>query len=152
MGVTVPEIISAVKCRTRSTRPDKSAASRPGGQEFTYTVRAQGRLVTARSSADRVRANPDGSVVRLKDVARIELGAQTITSPAVSTASPRRSGLLSTARLQRRTTADAVDKKHGRIEKSFPPDIDYDVPLDTTKSVTEGIQEIVETLLKRWGW
>ena len=49
----------------------------PPGQEFTYTVRAQGRLIEAEEFGDIiVRANPDGSLVRLRDVARIELGAQ----------------------------------------------------------------------------
>ena len=55
------------------------AASRfPTGQQFTYNVRAQGRLVSPEEFGDIiVRANPDGSMLRLKDVARIELGAQT---------------------------------------------------------------------------
>ena len=49
----------------------------PRGQEFTYTVRAQGRLLTAEQFGDIVvRANSDGSIVRMKDVARVELGAQ----------------------------------------------------------------------------
>ena len=50
----------------------------PKGQEFTYTVRAQGRLQSEEEFGNIVlRANPDGSIVRVKDVARIELGAQT---------------------------------------------------------------------------
>ena len=50
----------------------------PAGQEFTYTVRAQGRLLTPEEFGNIIlRANPDGSTLRLKDVARIELGAQT---------------------------------------------------------------------------
>ena len=78
LGITVPESSTPCRNRTRSTRPGRSAASpSPQGQEFTYTVRAQGRLVSPEEFGDIVvRANPDGSIVRLKDVARIELGAQ----------------------------------------------------------------------------
>ena len=66
------------RSKTRSTRPVRSASEpSPAGQEFTYTVQAQGRLVSAEEFGRIVlRANSDGSIVRLKDVARIELGAQ----------------------------------------------------------------------------
>jgi HAE1 family hydrophobic/amphiphilic exporter-1 len=61
----------------------------PPGQEFTYTVRAQGRLMSAADFGDIIlRANPDGSLVRLKDVGRIELGAQSYTQQATTNGAP----------------------------------------------------------------
>ena len=79
LGITVPDIVSAVqKQNTVNPAGQIGAEPAPPGQEFTYTVRAQGRLVSPEEFGGIVvRANPDGSIVRLSDVARIELGAQT---------------------------------------------------------------------------
>src|SRR4249919_2008156 len=78
LGLTIPEIINAVNAQN-AVNPAGTVGGEPvpKGQEFTYAVRAQGRLQTAEEFGDVVvRANPDGSMVRLKDVGRIELGAQ----------------------------------------------------------------------------
>src|SRR6185369_5763130 len=78
LNITVPEIISAVTSQN-TVNPAGKIAGRPTppGQQFTYTVRAQGRLTTEQEFGDIViRATPNGSIVRLRDVARIELGAQ----------------------------------------------------------------------------
>src|SRR6202165_5858750 len=79
LAVTVPDIISAVQ-KQNTVNPAGQIGSEPSpnGQKFTYTVRAQGRLQTPEEFGDIVvRANPDGSLPRVKDIARIELGAQT---------------------------------------------------------------------------
>ena len=79
LNITVPEIINAIK-QQNTVNPAGQIGGEPvpAGQEFTYAVRAQGRLETPEEFGQIVlRANPDGSIVRLKDVARIELGAQT---------------------------------------------------------------------------
>src|SRR5271169_2656794 len=78
LNVTVPEIIDAVNSQN-TVNPAGKLAGRPSppGQEFTYTVRAQGRLASEEEFGNIVlRATPGGSIVRLKDVARLELGAQ----------------------------------------------------------------------------
>src|SRR6266404_3908820 len=78
LNITVPEIISAVNSQN-AVNPAGRIGGRPvpPGQEFTYTVRARGRLLTEQEFGEIVlRAGQDGSIVRLKDVARIELGAQ----------------------------------------------------------------------------
>ena len=79
LGITVPDIISAVqKQNTVNPAGQVGGEPIPSGQKFTYTVRAQGRLQTPEEFGEIVvRANPDGSFVRVKDIARIELGAQT---------------------------------------------------------------------------
>ena len=79
LGITVPDIVNAVQ-KQNTVNPAGQIGSEPvpPGQEFTYTVRAQSRLVSPEEFGSIViRANSDGSIVRLKDVARIELGAQT---------------------------------------------------------------------------
>src|SRR6185437_13352854 len=79
LGITVPDIITAVQ-KQNTVDPAGKIGSEPipKGQTFTYTVRAQGRLQTPEQFGDIVvRANSDGSFVRVKDIARIDLGAQT---------------------------------------------------------------------------
>ena len=78
LNITIPEIINAVKAQnTVNPAGQIGGEPVPQGQEFTYAVRAQGRLQTEEEFGEIVlRADPDGSIVRVKDVARIELGAQ----------------------------------------------------------------------------
>src|SRR5207253_3137065 len=79
LGISVPEVVRAVQQQsTVNPAGQVGAQPSPPGQEMTYTVRAQGRLQTPEEfGAIAIRANPDGSMVRLKDVARVELGALT---------------------------------------------------------------------------
>ncbi len=77
LGLTVPDLVRAVQAQS-TVNPSGQIGAQPSppGQEMTYTVRAQGRLQTAEEFEQIVvRSNPDGSVVRLADVARVELGA-----------------------------------------------------------------------------
>src|SRR5438309_2522787 len=77
LGITVPDIITAVQ-KQNNVNPAGQVGGEPipSGQKFTYTVRAQGRLVTPEEFGDVVvRANPDGSLVRVRDVAGIEMGS-----------------------------------------------------------------------------
>src|SRR5260370_3474987 len=79
LGITVLAIITAVQ-KQNPVNPAGQVGGEPipSGQKFTYTVRAQGRLQTPEEFGEIVvRANPDGSFVRVKDIARIDLGAQT---------------------------------------------------------------------------
>ena len=122
----------------------------PKGQEFTYAVRAQGRLRAPRSSAQIVlRANTDGSIVRVSDIARIELGAQTYSLQGRLNGKP-----AALVALYLMPGANALEAANGakklmeKIKESFPPDLDYVVALDTTLSVSEGIKEIQHTLIE----
>ena len=123
----------------------------PPGQEFTYAIRAQGRLETPEEFGQIVlRANPDGSLVRLKDVARIELGSQTYAMPGPA---ERQAGggprPLPAARARTPSQAvDGVKKLMEEVKKSFPPDLEYVIALDTTQAVREGIKEIIKTLFE----
>jgi hydrophobic/amphiphilic exporter-1 (mainly G- bacteria), HAE1 family len=148
-GVTVPQIVNAMQVQNNVNPAGQIGAEPiPGGQQYTYTVLSQGRLVTPEQFGEIViRANPDGSILRLKDVARIELGAQTYGvnvryngQIAAGMAIFQLPGSNAVA------TAEAVNKKLAELEKRYPTDMESAVPLDTTKAVTAGLHEIVITL------
>ncbi len=125
----------------------------PPGQQFTYTVRAQGRLTTPEEFGEIIlRSNPDGSTLRLKDVARLELGAQTYSLAGRYNGRP--SAILACYQLPGSNAVDAAKKLRARIQelsKRFPTDLTYTVSLDTTAAVTAGMQEILYTLLEALG-
>ncbi len=93
--------------------------------------------------------NPDGSVVRLKDVARIELGA--VNYQQVGRTSGRPSAIIAVYQSpgsNALAVAGSVKKTFAELKKRFPTDVDYQINLDTTLAVTEGIREIVLTLIE----
>jgi HAE1 family hydrophobic/amphiphilic exporter-1 len=147
--ITVPEIVSAI--RTQNTvNPAGQVGGEPvpPGQEFTYTVRAQGRLVTEEQFGDIVvRALPDGSVIRVRDVARVELGAQTYN--VTGRLNGRPAAIIAIYQNPGSNAIEAMreaSKLMAELEERFPPDLDYVVSLDTTLAVSEGITEILHTL------
>ena len=151
LNITIPEIVNAVSAQnTVNPAGTVGAEPIPKGQEFTYAVRAQGRLQSEEEFGEIVlRANPDGSIVRVKDVARIELGAQTYSIEGRLNSKP--SALVA---LYLMPGANAIEAANGakktmeKIKESFPPDLEYVVALDTTLSITEGINEIKSTLIE----
>jgi HAE1 family hydrophobic/amphiphilic exporter-1 len=149
LGVTVSDVVNAVQSQnTVNPTGQMGGEPAPKGQEFTYSVRAQGRLTTPEQFGDIiVRENPGGGAVRVKDVARIELGAQTYTLAGRLNGKP--AAALAIYQLPGSNAVNdskAVQALMARLKKSFPPDIDYAIALDQTKAVTEGIREIVLTL------
>ena len=149
LGVTATDVINAIQVQNNVNPAGKIGGEPvPIGQQFTYTVRTQGRLVTPDEFGSIViRSNPDGSVLHLRDVARIELGTQTYdltarynNAPAAAMAVYQLPGSNAVA------TAAAVTKRLQQLSGSFPIGMQYDIPLDTTKAVTAGIHEIVITL------
>jgi HAE1 family hydrophobic/amphiphilic exporter-1 len=151
LGLTVPDIAQAVSQQS-NVNPAGQLGGEPGprGKEMTYTVRAQGRLQTAEEFAQIVvRANPDGSVVRLSEVARIELGALNYQQVATFNGQPG-----SIVAVFQAPGSNAIEVANGvkgvmaELQKSFPPDLDYTVGLDTTAPITAGIEEIVTTILE----
>ena len=150
LGVTATDVINAIQTQNNVNPAGQIGGEPiPAGQQFTYTVRTQGRLVTPEEFGNIIiRANPDGSVLHLRDVARVELGAQSLQPlSALQQRARRHDGGLSAARLQRRAKrARLVTKRIKELSGDFPAGMRYDIPLDTTKAVTAGIHEIVITL------
>ena len=149
LNITVTEIINAVNSQNTVNPAGQIGASpSPKGQEFTYAIRAQGRLVTEKEFGEIVvRANPDGSVVRLKDVARVELGAQLYTLRGRLNGKP--SAVMALYQLPGSNAleaAKAATRFMERAKQRFPEDLDYAVSLDTTRAVSQGMKEITKTL------
>ncbi len=149
LNITIPEIVDAIeKQNTVNPAGQVGGEPLPPGQEFTYAIRAQGRLVTEEQFGQIViRANPGGSLVRLKDVARLELGSQDYNIAGRFNGKP--SAILALYQLPGTNALEAVNRVNKvmtRLYSSFPPDLDYGIALDTTRSVTAGLREIVLTL------
>ncbi len=149
LGVTATDVINALQVQNNVNPAGQIGGEPvPNGQQFTYTVRTQGRLVTPEEFGNIViRANPDGSVLHLRDVARVELGTQTYNLTARYNNAP--AGIMAVYQLPGSNavkTAAAVTKRLKELSSTFPPGMRYDIPLDTTKAVTAGIHEIVITL------
>jgi hydrophobic/amphiphilic exporter-1 (mainly G- bacteria), HAE1 family len=150
LAITVPEIVQAIQSQN-TVNPAGQVGSEPApkGQEYTYSVRAQGRL-SSPEEFERivVRESPGGAVVRLSDVARVELGAQNYTVLGRLNGKP--GAVIAAYQLPGSNAVQAADglkKLMSDVKTRFPHDIDYVISLDTTKAVTEGMKEIILTLV-----
>ena len=149
MGITVPEIARAVSQQS-TVNPSGQVGARPSPstQDMTYTVRSPGRLTTPEQFSQIIlRSNPDGSVVHLSDVARVELGALNYQQvgrvngqPGVGVAvfqAPGSNALQVAAGVR-----EVMAQMRGRL----PSGVDFIYTLDTTLPVSAGISEILKTL------
>ena len=151
LSVTVTDIINALHAQnTVNPAGQIGGEPAPPGQDFTYTVRSPGRLTSADEFGEIViRANPDGSLLRLKEVARIELGAQVYSLNGRLDGKP--SAVLACYQLPGTNALDAangVKALLARASQQFPADMGYTISLDTTRAVTAGMHEIIMTLLE----
>src|SRR5580693_6466180 len=150
LQITVPEIINAIQTQN-NVNPAGQIGSEPAppGQPFTFAVRAQGRLVSPEEFAQIVvRETAETGIVRVGDVARVELGSQDYSVSGHLNGKP--SAVIALYQLPGSNAvnaAEGVRKFMADAKERFPADIDFKVPLDTTKAVHEGMKEIVETLL-----
>ena len=156
LGLTVPDIANAISAAEPvDARPARSAARRRRPAPNTPTPSARrGGCSTRRSSANIIlRTNPDGSEVRLKDVARLELG--TMLYNAVGrhdgTAVGGHRGLPDSGHQRARRSPTRSRRRWRTCRSGFPRDMEYLVSLDTTLPVSEGINEIVHTLFEAVG-
>ncbi len=160
LGVTVTDITNAVKAQNKVNPAGQIGGEPvPNGQQFTYNVRAPGRLPTA-ADFDQivVRAQADGSILRLKDVARVEMGSQYYSynarlgkapeegKPAQPTGPAALIAIYNTPGSNALASRAAILKMMEEAKGRFPQGLDYDVALDTTLAVSEGIHEIYKTL------
>ena len=151
LGVTVPEILQAISAQNTVNPAGKIGGDPvPKGQEFTYAVRAQGRLQSEQEFGNIVvRANKDGSMLRVSDVARIELGAQNYSVRSrLNGQSAALVALYQMPGSNAIAAADGAKKLMKDLSQRFPQDLDYAVSLDTTLAVTEGMVEIQHTLVE----
>jgi HAE1 family hydrophobic/amphiphilic exporter-1 len=150
LGITVTDIANAIKAQN-TVNPAGQVGGEPAlpNQQFTYAVLAQGRLASPEQFGNVVvRETPNGGTVRVKDVARVELGTQDYSmlcrlngKPAAGVALYQLPG---TNAVQ---TVAGVRKLMAQLKQRFPEDVDYAISLDQTASVTEGMREILTTLV-----
>jgi hydrophobic/amphiphilic exporter-1 (mainly G- bacteria), HAE1 family len=149
LNITTLEVEQAIRAQnTVNPAGQLGGEPIPQGQMFTYTVLAQGRLVTEDEFANIViRANSDGSFVRVKDIGRVELGAQSYTQTCSFNGRP-----AAALALYQLPGSNAVDAAKGvrqlmeQLKEKFPSGLNYTVALDTTLAVTAGMKEIYKTL------
>src|ERR1700726_4451230 len=150
LGITVTDIVNAVKAQS-TVNPAGQVGGEPEAkdQQFTYAVLAQGRLTTPEQFGNIiVREAPNGGTVRVKDVARVELGAQDYSM--ICRLNGKSAAGIAVYQLPGSNavqTAAGVRKLMEQLKQRFPGDIDYAISLDQTLPVTEGMKEIIETLV-----
>jgi hydrophobe/amphiphile efflux-1 (HAE1) family protein len=151
LGLTVPDIVNAINSQNQLT-PAGQIGGPPAatGTDYTYTVKTQGRLLDEQEFGDIIlRTDPDGSQVRIKDVARIELG--TMLYNAVGRHDGKPAAVIAVFQIPGTNAVEVASNIKATMEdlkKRFPRDMDYLISLDTTLPVTEGINEIVHTLFE----
>jgi HAE1 family hydrophobic/amphiphilic exporter-1 len=151
LGITVTDVVNALQAQnTVNPAGQIGGEPVPPGQEYTYTVRTQGRLTSPEQFGQIVvRANTDGSLVRIRDVARVELGAQVYNVQGRYNGKP--SAIIAIYQLPDTNALQAADgakKLMAAAKLNFPPGLDYAISLDTTKAVTAGMKEIIKTLFE----
>ncbi|SBV90832.1 multidrug efflux system protein [uncultured Alphaproteobacteria bacterium] len=150
-GVTTADVVSAIEAENATVSAGQlGGAPALEGQPLNATVLAQQRLETVEEFGDiLIRVNTDGSRLRLKDVARVELGSESYETAARYSRMPA-SGLAIKLRSGANAldTAAAVRAKLAELQQFFPHGLEVRYPLDTTPFVRISIEEVVKTLIE----
>lgn len=150
LGITVPEIMNAIRQQSVIAPGGKFGAEpAPAGTEFTYTVRLPDRLVSEEQFGNVViRSEADGSQVKIKDIARVELGVESYN--AFTRLNGNECAIISIYQSPGSNAVELAEQiilTMDELKKNFPEGIDYQVSLDSTAPITAGIAEIIETLV-----
>src|SRR6202045_2329160 len=150
LNITVTEIVNAIQAQNKVNPAGQLGGEpAPTNQQFTYSVLAEGRLTSPEEFENVVvREAPDGGIVRVKDVARVEMGEKDYS--IVSRLNGQPSALIAVYQLPGSNavqTAAGVRKLMAEMKQRFPQDMDYAISLDQTSAVTEGMKEIIQTLV-----
>jgi HAE1 family hydrophobic/amphiphilic exporter-1 len=151
LGITPQDVANAIKEQNAQSPAGRIGAEpAPPGQENQYSVRALGLLRDPKQFEDIiVRSNPDGSQVKIRDIGRVELGAQTYDLRARLNKSPAGAiGVYLAPGANALETANNVKKILARAKERFPADMDYDITLDSTLPIKASMEEIVHTLFE----
>ncbi|MBK9732602.1 MAG: multidrug efflux RND transporter permease subunit [Chitinophagaceae bacterium] len=150
-NLTVQDVINALK-QQNIIKPGGSFGGEPAlaGTQNTYTVLLQSRLITEQQFSNIIlKANSNGALVRMSDVARIDLGTENYTMTSrINGSAASTIAIYQIPGSNALAVAEAVKAKMEELEDRFPPDMKKDFSLDTTLAVTAGIDEIIHTLLE----
>ncbi len=151
LGLTVSDLTNAVQQQSQVNPAGQIGGEpAPKGQQFTYSVRAPGRLINPEEFGNVIiRQNPDGSTVRLKDVSRIQLGS--LVYQQIGRFNGKPSVVICVYQApgsNALSVANQVKTQMLELQSRFPQDLEYRIAMDTTLPITEGMKEIVTTLLE----
>jgi hydrophobic/amphiphilic exporter-1 (mainly G- bacteria), HAE1 family len=151
LSLTVSDIVNAVQAQnTVNSAGQIGSEPAPHGQEYTYTALAQGRLISPEEFGNIIlRQETGGGTVRLKDVGRVEFGAQAYNTRGRFNGAP--AAVVSVYQLpgtNALAATNGVKTLMAQLKQRFPQGVDYVVSLDTTKPVTAGIEEMIKALVE----
>ncbi|MER2601714.1 MAG: multidrug efflux RND transporter permease subunit [Candidatus Competibacter phosphatis] len=149
LGVTTTDVANAIAAQNKQNAAGKIGQEpAPDGQQLVYTVTAKGRLITPEQFGDIVvRAQGPNGVLRVRDIARLELGAQSYDSSTTLLGKPVIGiGIFLQSGANALEVAQSIRTKLEELKQKFPSGVDYVVPFDTTKFVDASIREVVQTL------
>ena len=151
LGITAADVIASIQSQNAVNPAGQIGAEpAPAGNEFTLTLKTKGRLLTPEEFGNiTLKANPDGSAVKLSDVARTELGALSYASRSRYNQKP--CAIVAVYQIAGSNALDVANASRTKMKElaaRFPNDVVYDVGLDTTAPITAGIKEITETLFE----
>lgn len=151
LGLTINDLSSAVSAQNSQYAVGKVGDEpMPSDQQLTYSVTAKGRLLTAEDFSNIVLKQEAGKgVVRLGDVANVDLGAQTYSMATFMNGSPALGiGINLQSGANALDVAEAVKAELGNMAKSFPEDVSYQIAYDTTTFIQVSIDQVVKTLIE----
>lgn len=151
LNLTAQDVSNAIAAQNAQVSSGSIGAQpSANGQEITATVSATGQLSTVDDFAEIVlRANQDGSVVRLADVARLEFGGQSYAlSSKINGKDAAQIGIQLNSTGNALITAQAVKTRMAELAETFPSSISYEIPYDTTPFVSISIEKVIHTLLE----
>jgi multidrug efflux pump len=154
LGITATDLSTAITAQNRQNPAGATGqAPAPPGTEFQYAVNAPGRLTDPAQFGDIiVRALPDASLLRIRDIGRVELGAQNYAGFSRLDGKPFGNTIVYLSPGANAVeTANSVRKFMEEAKKSFPPGVDYVIPYDSTIFIKTAITDVVITLLEAIG-
>lgn len=149
-SLTVQDVQNALKDQNRESAAGVLGQQPVTGLDITIPITAQGRLSTASQFEEIVlRANPDGSLIRLRDVARISLEAQSYnTESGINGGNAAVLGIYMLPGANAMEVAENVKKEMENISRNFPEGLEYNIPFDMTNYISESIHEVYKTLFE----
>lgn len=154
MGITATDVANAIRQQNvQAPAGSVGGPPAPAGQQFQYTVRVKGRLTSVPEFGNIiVRANPDGSIVHIRDIAHVELAAEDYSSFSRLNGKP--TVVLAVMQLPNANALNVAQEVHDEMKTlsaSFPTGVAYSIPLDTTRFVKSSIHEVIFTLALTFG-
>jgi hydrophobe/amphiphile efflux-1 (HAE1) family protein len=153
-GLTATDVTAAIQAQNRQNPAGATGVPpSPNGTDFQYTMVAPGRLVNASQFEDIIiRAEPNAAILRVRDVARVELGAQTYSGFSRMNGKPSANVILYLSPGSNATeTSDKVKAFVAEAKKTFPAGVDYVIPYDSTMFVRAAIKDVLLTLFEATG-